>query len=139
MIEIYTNSDIKHINISKLAECASKVLKLEESHIVNLELLENEAIIALNKEFRGKDYLPDVLSFDYRQDKMFEHEISGEIFISIEKATEQAKEKELPLNYEILFLATHGLLHTLGFDHNNDEEENEMKDKEYKIMNEYLK
>jgi|SRR6056300_1626747 probable rRNA maturation factor len=139
MIELTTNSDILYINISKLADSASNILKLEKTHMVHIELLEDEEIIALNKEFRGKDYLPDVLSFDYRQEKMFDHEISGEIFISLNKAKEQAKEKELPLNYEILFLTTHGLLHTLGFDHNNDEEENEMKDKEYKIMNEYLK
>lgn len=133
MIEFISNNSLPSIDLNKLKDA---ILTLNENneiypgsqrHSINIQLLENEEIISLNKEFRQKDYLPDVLSFDYRQEKMFEHELSGEVFISLEKAQMQAEEKNHSLDEELLFLTIHGILHVLGYDHKNDEQEAEMK------------
>ncbi|MBT5346745.1 rRNA maturation RNase YbeY [bacterium] len=143
MIKIITDGSIPEINLKHLEQAISRnnlnneIYKKEDVHQINLQLLPNKDIIKLNKEFRDKDYLPDVLSFDYRQEKMFDHELSGEIFISLEKAKTQALEKKHSLKEELLFLTIHGTLHVLGFDHKNDSQELEMKKFEDKINNSY--
>lgn len=144
MIDFKTDNSIKEIDFNKLNNAFtvnntnSEIYPINEIHQINIQLLDNKEIIDLNKEFRGKDYLPDVLSFDYRQEKMFEHEISGEVFISLEKAKEQAKDKGHSLTEELLFLAIHGILHVLGFDHNTDEEEKIMNNFENLINKSYI-
>ena len=143
MIKIITDNSIKEIDFKKLENCIIKLNKKnsiynkEDKHSINIQLLSNEEIIKLNKEFRDKDYLPDVLSFDYRQEKMFEHELSGEVFISLEKAKTQAKEKRHSLEDELTFLVIHGILHVLGYDHKNDKQEEEMKKFEELILDHY--
>ena len=143
MIKIITDNSIKEIDFKKLENCIIKLNKKnsiynkEDKHSINIQLLSNEEIIKLNKEFRDKDYLPDVLSFDYRQEKMFEHELSGEVFISLEKAKTQAKEKRHSLEDELTFLVIHGILHVLGYEHKNDKQEEEMKKFEELILDHY--
>ena len=143
MINIITDNSIPEIDFKKLENSILKVNKnqdlfqLLEKHSINIQLLGNTEIINLNKEFRDKDYLPDVLSFDYRQEKMFDHELSGEVFISLEKAKIQADEKGHSLNEELIFLVIHGILHVLGFDHKDDEQEMEMKKFEELILAQY--
>lgn len=143
MIHIITDNSLKEINFKKLENCIFQlnnknlIYNKQEKHTINIQLLENKEIIELNKEFRNKDYLPDVLSFDYRQEKMFEHELSGEVFISLEKAKEQALDKKHSLNDELIFLITHGILHVLGYDHKNDKQEAEMKKLENAILSLY--
>ena len=68
---------------------------------------------------------------------MFDHELSGEVFISLEKAKIQADEKGHSLNEELIFLVIHGILHVLGFDHKDDEQEMEMKKFEELILAQY--
>ena len=143
MINIISDKSIPEIDFEKLENSIFKVNKnqdlypLDEKHSINIQLLGNTDIINLNKEFRGKDYLPDVLSFDYRQEKMFDHELSGEVFISLEKAKTQASEKGHSLKDELIFLVIHGILHVLGFDHKDDKQEMEMKTFEDLILTQY--
>ncbi|MBI95813.1 rRNA maturation RNase YbeY [bacterium] len=143
MIHIVSDNSLKEISFKKLENCILKlnnknlIYNRQEKHTINIQLLKNKEIIELNKEFRNKDYLPDVLSFDYRQEKMFEHELSGEVFISLEKAKQQATDKKHSLNDELIFLIIHGILHVLGYDHKNDKQEAEMKNLEQAILNLY--
>ena len=143
MIQIITDNSLKEIDFKKLENCLLKlnyenlIYNKKEKHTINIQLLGNKEIIELNKEFRNKDYLPDVLSFDYRQEKMFDHELSGEVFISLEKAKLQATDKKHSLNNELIFLIIHGILHVLGYDHINDKQEAEMKNLEQLILNLY--
>ena len=143
MINIITDNSIPEIDFKKLENSLLKVNNNQdlytstEKHSINIQLLGNTDIINLNKEFRDKDYLPDVLSVDYRQEKMFDHELSGEVFISLEKAKIQADDKGHSLNEELIFLAIHGILHVLGFDHKNDQQELEMKKFEELILAQY--
>jgi probable rRNA maturation factor len=79
----------------------------------------------LNRQFRGKDYPTDVLSFP-PQTEPFEAEISnqlGEVVISVERAAAQAKENGLSFENEMQQLILHGLLHLCGYDHETDKGE----------------
>ena len=66
-----------------------------------VHFLDNNAMIDLNKRYRDKDYLTDVLSFSYLDNLMDHETLAGEIFISMEKAETQAKEKDNDLESEI--------------------------------------
>lgn len=71
---------------------------------------------ALNRQFRGKDAVTDVLSFP-AQTRGF----LGDVVIAAGVATRQAKEAGHTIQAEIRVLALHGLLHLLGYDHDADD------------------
>ncbi len=79
----------------------------------------NQKIRKLNKQWRDKNYETDVLSFplDIHPPPAGMPWQLGEIFISVEKAVEQAKSYNHSLDRELAFLCLHGMLHILGFDH----------------------
>jgi len=102
---------------------------------IDVHFLDKDRMIELNKRYRDKDYLTDVLSFSYLDD-LLEHEtLAGEIFVSLEKAEVQSQEKQNNLQTEILYLIAHGYLHITGYLHDTDEQEQEMNDEEDWILN----
>lgn len=93
-----------------------EVIKTAE---LSLTLTDNQMMQQLNQHYREVDKPTDVLAFP--QD--MENNLLGDIIISVEKAKEQAAEKQHSLEYEIALLATHGFLHLLGYDHAEEDEE----------------
>jgi len=106
--------------IEQVLQVSSKKLSLED-YTINVILVNNQIIQELNKSFRKKDKPTDVLTFPDGEFKNL-----GDVFISLEKAREQAKEYGHSFSRELAFLTVHGLLHTLGYDHHTKEEEQEM-------------
>lgn len=96
--------------------------------IFNVIIVDNDYIHHLNKEYRGIDRETDVISFALEDDKTFNPEmrILGDIYISIDKAKSQSIEYNHSLLRELCFLAVHGMLHLLGYDHMKKEEEEVM-------------
>ena len=93
----------------------------------------------LNKEYRGVDRTTDVLSFalEDNQDINLPIRELGDVFISIPKMIEQAKEFNHSEKRELSFLACHGLLHLLGYDHTKSKEDEEKQfGLQDKILNE---
>ena len=117
---------------------------------ISVTFTDNEKIQKINNEFRGIDKATDVLSFpltDYESnDVPFVDELDGslgDIVISLERANEQAEEFGHSFEREIAFLTVHSMLHLLGYDHvNSEEEELDMRKRQsdvLKIMNLYVK
>ena len=96
---------------------------------VELLLTGDDEIRELNKKYRNKDQPTDVLSFALEDDEML-----GQIAISVERAKQQAEEIGQSLEEELKFLFVHGLMHLLGHDHQNPEEEKLMLEQAYKIL-----
>ncbi|AXF54693.1 rRNA maturation RNase YbeY [Salicibibacter kimchii] len=98
----------------------------------SLLLVDAKTIQALNRDYRGKDDVTDVLSFALNDEDAGEtdpglaHHMLGDIVICVEQAGHQAKEYSHSMERELCFLAIHGLLHLLGYDHGTTEEEREM-------------
>jgi probable rRNA maturation factor len=92
--------------------------------------LTTDAVIhELNRGYRKKDKPTDVLAFAQREGPpgATDDGTLGDVVISVETAKRQAKKRSpLGLFTEIRFLASHGLCHLLGYDHNDDDEEAEM-------------
>ncbi len=119
-----------------------KHLKLKCDPIVSVTFVDNEYIHGLNRDYRHIDRPTDVISFaflDNEEDKASQLNnkgivVLGDIYISIDKAKEQAEEYGHPLKRELSFLFVHGLLHLLGYDHMTPEDEGVM----FKLQDEIL-
>ncbi len=114
-----------------------KVFQYEdvEPRNVSVVITDNEEIQGLNLEYREKDAPTDVLSFPLFDENGYldEYEL-GDIVISLERAAAQAEEYNHSLKREVAFLTAHSMLHLLGYDHENGEQE--MYTKQDEILNE---
>ena len=114
-------------------------LKLKGEYITDVTIVDNKTIHKINREYRNVDRPTDVISFAFLDEKS-ERELKGgpinlgQIIISFEKAEEQAKEYGHSLDREMVFLFVHGMLHLLGFDHMNEDEEKVMFELQDKIL-----
>ena len=102
-------------------------------------IVNNERIHEINKEYRGIDRPTDVISFALEEGENYEvkERMLGDIYISIDKVYEQAKEYNHSIKRELFFLVTHGFLHLLGYDHMKKEDEEIMFPLQEKILEEY--
>ena len=124
MIEIVNRQRNRKINAKQWREFGEKALQAigsrkQEATIV---FVGDEAIRKLNRQFRGQDYVTDVLSFPSEAEP-FEIENGsqlGEVVISVQRAAAQAKEHGLSFSDEVRQLILHGLLHLCGYDHETD-------------------
>ncbi|XMB72568.1 rRNA maturation RNase YbeY [Mycoplasmatota bacterium WC30] len=116
--------------VTEVLKKGYKDLELHEKAIISVILVDNPTIHELNKQYRNIDKPTDVLSFENDSDI---YEI-GDVFISIDKVIEQAKDLDHSFEYELAFLSVHGFLHCLGYDHIEDSDEIEMTRKQNKIM-----
>ena len=127
--------------IKDVEELMNKVCEKEKLSNVefNIIFVDNEEIHRINKEWRGIDRVTDVISFalEDNEEVKEEHRVLGDIYISLDKAKEQAKEYGHSLKRELCFLSIHGLLHLLGYDHMEKEEEKIMFDKQKEILDYY--
>lgn len=129
---------------TKLIQAAGLILQeynLEQGD-VGIILTDNQTLHQLNRQYRGLDAPTDVLSFGMiepihladafagQDDEL----VVGDIYISMEKAEQQAREAGHPLHREILILAVHGLLHLIGYDHTDDGGYATMRKKETEIL-----
>ena len=108
---------------------------------ISVTLTDNEGIHALNKQYRNIDAPTDVLSFplveyeNTEEPPVDEATMLGDIVISLERAEEQAEEFGHSFEREVSFLTVHSMLHLLGYDHvNSDEEEAEMREHQRVVM-----
>ena len=119
--------------------------KIEDSKLyITVTFTNPENIQKINKEYRNIDKATDVLSFpmfekkeleNKIQEKDFVHEdILGDIVISIEKVKEQAKEYGHSFERELSYMLVHGFYHLMGYDHIEEEDKKEMRQKEEKIL-----
>lgn len=79
---------------------------------IELSLVDDKTIHALNKKWRGKDQPTDVLSFKYNDEGCL-----GDVIISTETARKNAKHFGVPYRAEVKRLVVHGVLHILGYGH----------------------
>lgn len=142
MFEIFNNTDKEIKEIDKLREYmnfAIDKLKVNEG-IFNIIFVSNEEIHDINREFRHTDRVTDVISFaleDNEEEAFKEFRILGDIYIAIDVAYDQAIEYNHSREREVCFLATHGLLHLLGYDHMTIEEEKEMFGMQEELLDAY--
>ncbi len=141
MFEIFNNTN-NDINTSELEDYIKYVVKkLDiENAVFNIIFIDNEEIRKINREYRNVDRETDVISFalEDNMDVVYEDfRLLGDIYISYEKAIEQAELYNHSVKREVFFLATHGILHLLGYDHMEEEDEKVMFGKQNELLDGY--
>ena len=126
--------------VEKVLKTAMEKEKLENTSF-NVIIVDNDYIHDLNKNYRNIDRETDVITFALEDEDTLvipeEERILGDIYISIDKAREQAKEYNHSLLRELSFLAVHGFYHLLGYDHQTKEEEKIMFSKQEEVLEAY--
>ena len=100
---------------------------------IEVLILDDDAIRALNRQHRGIDRATDVLSFPLEGD--YPHLPLGTVAISLDHARAKARELGHTLEEEIALLFVHGLLHLLGYDHETDT--GQMRHKEHELIRQF--
>ncbi|MDF9867183.1 putative rRNA maturation factor [Bacilli bacterium PM5-3] len=144
MIEInFMNNYAKEYNryydiYLELASITLSQLNLNDDYEISVTLVDNNTIKKINTEYRFKNYATDVITFENEIIGYYEDSIDlGDVFISVDKAIEQANEYQHSIDRELSFLFVHGMLHTLGYDHQNIDDENKMISLQEVILNAY--
>ncbi len=142
MFEIFNDTKIKIEEMAKLEKYMKFVVKklALDKGIFNIIFVDSDKIRNINREYRHNDKVTDVISFALEDNKDIVYEdfrLLGDIYIAVDVAYDQANEYGHSREREICFLATHGLLHLLGYDHMNEDEEKKMFEKQEELLNDF--
>ncbi len=129
--------------VKKIARQILKAEGVAPPYEVSLVFTDSETVRQLNRDYRGVDKPTDVLAFYMLPQKKTDSSFVlppdgvthlGEVIISCPQATEQAKEEGHSAERELALLIIHGILHLLNYDHEEPDEESEMREKERELL-----
>lgn len=133
--------------MEELLQFSAEKLSIPESAEISITIVDNEKIREINRDYRDKDAVTDVISFALEDDDdifmnvdLEEEEIPrdlGDVFLSYDKAVEQADDYGHSVDRELGFLLVHGFLHLNGYDHMTEADEKEMFSLQEEILREY--
>lgn len=129
-------------SIEALLQFAAVQEGIEEDAEVAVSFVDEDEIQSINKNYRNKDSVTDVISFALEEG---DDEINipgatrvlGDIIICVKRAEAQAADYGHSLERELGFLSVHGLLHLLGYDHMNEADEQKMFGRQHEILKAY--
>lgn len=132
----------EYINILKkvLEKCFSQEKLNNKNLYINVVLTNPYNIRKMNNQYRNIDKETDVLSFPmFEKEELVKLEkanqdILGDIVISIDKVKQQAEEYGHSFKRELAYMAVHGFYHLMGYDHMNEDDKKEMRQKEENIL-----
>ena len=142
MFEIVNDIDREVEELSILNEYVKylvKKLELEKCEF-NIIIVDNKRIHEINREYRNVDRKTDVITFALEDSKTFKNpeiRVLGDIYMCVPVAYEQAENYGHSRIREICFLATHGILHLLGYDHITEEDEKIMFSLQEELLGRY--
>ena len=112
----------------QLKDSIEKLILNEEKKVGNINYIfcDDEYLLKVNQDFLNHDYYTDIITFDYVKGKT----ISGDIFISLPRISENASTLSSSFEKELLRVLAHGVLHLCGYKDKSDEEQKEMRAKE---------
>jgi len=142
LIELQAEADTTGIDTHELERLASRALEIEavaQPAELSILLADDPTVHELNRTYRDTDAPTDVLSFAQREGGDFAQPEGtpahlGDVVISIDTAKRQAVEYKLELQDEVSHLLVHGILHLLGYDHEQPEDEAAMRLQEDTIL-----
>ena len=146
MLEI-NNLTSNDIDKEFLQETAQKVLEREKREgKISLAIVGENRMRKLNKRFRGTNKVTDVLSFPDQEVQIGDFKIGpkeetkglGEIVICLKRVKKNAGRNDKEVEEELTLVFIHGILHLLGYDHQEEKEAQEMEQKQQQYLDEVL-
>jgi len=118
-VEIVRREGGKKFPARRLKKVALAILDLvgQKNTELSVALIGDREMQQLNAQYRGKDYATDVLSFPVETSVALSPPLLGDVIISVDKASAQARERRRTLDDEMITLLIHGIVHLLGYDH----------------------
>lgn len=128
MISFNYETNFELDNEDKLSSWISNTISNEDfkEGEINYIFCDDAYLLNLNIEFLDHDTLTDIISFDYTMGKL----ISGDVYISIERVRENAKDFNVSFENELSRVMIHGILHYCGYKDKTDSDTSEMRSKE---------
>jgi len=128
MIEFHFEKEVEILDTDSIGKWITELILNEAYRLdtINYIFCSDEDLLKRNVEFLKHDTLTDIISFDYSLGKL----ISGDIFISVDRVAENAKEFEVTFSEELHRVIAHGVLHYCGYKDKTDTEKKEMRMKE---------
>jgi rRNA maturation RNase YbeY len=127
---VFTFEQIDTFELDKnlIANWLSNVAFSENKNIDTISVIfcSDDYLLSVNKEYLNHDYYTDIITFDYSVDT----EISGDLFISIDRVNENSTEFKVPFLNELHRVLVHGVLHLCGYGDKSPDEETLMRSKE---------
>ncbi len=127
---LFFSEDVKRpaIKYNKIKKCLFKILELEGKSPGEISIIftSDKYLFEINKKYLDRDYLTDVISFNYYKEGLTE----GDIYISLERVNENSRIYKVEFENELLRVIIHGLLHLIGFGDKSKKEKNIMTGKE---------
>jgi len=135
MIVFQNKKLVEDINFFELSKWLEQIIIREKkiSGDIVCVFCDDKYLLEKNIKYLNHDYLTDVITFDYCEDRT----ISGDILISVERVRENAKSYNISFFTEIKRVIVHGLLHLLGYDDKTNSSKKEMTNKEDFYLNLY--
>lgn len=133
MINFNYETDFLIENESQISTWIQDVIASEDCTLeeINYIFCDDEYLHKINVEFLKHDDLTDIISFDYSVGKI----IQGDIFISVERVADNAKDFEVSFDDELRRVLVHGVLHYCGYKDKTDSDFKLMRDKENHYLN----
>ncbi|TAH25872.1 MAG: rRNA maturation RNase YbeY [Cytophagales bacterium] len=100
---------------------------------INYIFCSDEYLIKINQQYLDHDTYTDIITFDLRENLVF-NQISGEIYISIERVKENSEKQNTEFELELLRVMSHGILHLLGYKDKTNAEKQTMRKEEDKAI-----
>ena len=128
MIEFNFETEFNLKESSKLKKWIANTIASEGFQLGDISYVfcDDAYLLKLNQDYLNHDTLTDIISFDYRMNK----EINGEIYISVERVAENAKDFSIDFYTELHRVMIHGILHFCGFKDKTQSEEQKMRQRE---------
>jgi probable rRNA maturation factor len=130
--------------LREVVDITLSIQKIDRPVELSLIITGDDEVHRLNRDYRGTDATTDVISFALSENTADTEFVTppdqisrlGEVIISYPQAARQAKENKQTIKAELAWLVVHGLLHLLGYDHQDDKSEAVMRKREDKILRE---
>jgi probable rRNA maturation factor len=133
-VDLHTEdvASVKEINESFLESWYGDVCEREKKTLsdISVILCSDDYLLEMNRQYLDHDYYTDIITFDYSEEDL----VSGDLFISIDRVTENANERSIAFDDELHRVCVHGLLHLIGYKDKSESEEALMRAKEDEML-----
>ncbi|MCP1384287.1 rRNA maturation RNase YbeY [Runella salmonicolor] len=130
MIQFFIEDvDFKVPQSRKTKSWLQSIIKAEGFSLNQLNYIfcSDEYLLNVNRQYLDHDFYTDIITFDNSEEEAV---VEGDIFISIDRVKDNAQELNKPFEEELRRVLAHGILHLVGYDDKEDEQEHEMRAKE---------
>lgn len=128
-------AQVLHVWLARLLRMIAAALRLRGTHTLSVAFVNHRTMQRLNRTYRNKDRVTDILSFA----EVGERNSLGELILAWPYVRDQAKKNKKSLTEELALLLIHGVLHLRGYDHETKKDAAKMEPLQNRILKDFLK